>query len=398
MPRTGSRPCRLHDQDSLRCRTAKLSREGRSGIVACLALIALVLCSACGETPTQAPLPNAVGAPGEVLVVTDSVTWQGPVGEALRATLGRSVAPPLNVADFQLRRRDLTQSSFDFLRAHKRLVFAAPLGPGDTSAVARFLSARLDESSANLVRSGEGTFVVPRRDVWARGQGVVLAAAATDSLLAQAIRQRADTLQALFTELTLAQSREDMFKRGRQTLLEDSLLAEHGFAVNVQHDYFLSQDTLATAAGLPGHFVRLRRVLATTWRDVFVYYEDAPAGELDSAYVETVTDQLLQTFIRGQYDSSYVRLDRRRPIRSAPAQLGDRSALETRGLWQMTEDFMGGPFVRYSFYDSAQDRLYVIFGMVYAPQHKFRGNKREFLRQLEVIARTFRTSADSNST
>ena len=58
----------------------------------------------------------------------------------------------------------------------------------------------------------------------------------------------------------------------------------------------------------------------------------------------------------------------------------------------MTEDFMGGPFVRYSFYDAEQGRRYVVFGMVYAPQHKFRGSKREFLRQLEVIARTFRTA------
>jgi hypothetical protein len=30
---------------------------------------------------------------------------------------------------------------------------------------------------------------------------------------------------------------------------------------------------------------------------------------------------------------------------------------------------------------------------VYAPQHNFRGDKREFLRQLEVIARTFRTAS-----
>ena len=67
--------------------------------------------------------------------------------------------------------------------------------------------------------------------------------------------------------------------------------------------------------------------------------------------------------------------------------------MQTRGLWRMTADLMGGPFVRYTFYDTAQQRLYIFFGMIYAPQHRFRGQKREFLRQIEVIARTFRTAA-----
>ncbi|HLT45893.1 MAG TPA: DUF4837 family protein [Rubricoccaceae bacterium] len=346
--------------------------------------------AACDE-PLHPHVPNAVGDPGEVVVVTDSMTWAGPVGEALRATLGRSIAPPLNIADFQLRRRELTSEGFDLLRRQRHVIFAAALD--DTSAVARFLEARLDSAGARLVREGRGAFVVPRRDVWATGQIVVLAAAGSDSLLADAFRQHADTLRTLFTGATLARLHEDMFSRQRQTAVEDSLLDAHGFTVNVQHDYFVSQDTTAAPAGLPGHYVRLRRVLSDTWRDLWVYYEDGAAAErLDTAYVEHVTDRLLETFVRGGYDSSFVRIDRARPIRTDSVVLAGRPARETRGLWRMTEDFMGGPFVRYSFYDPAQRRLYVVFGMVYAPQHRFSGNKREFLRQLEVIARTFRTA------
>lgn len=353
------------------------------------ALAAALALTAC-ETPVEQRLPNAIGEAGEILVVTDSATWVGPVGTALRETLGRSVAPPLDIADFSLRRRDLTGQSFRFLRSARNIIFTAPLD--DTSAVARFLEARLDSAGVRAIRTGGGAFVAPRRDLWASNQAVVLAAAGTDSLLARSLRDNADTLRALFTDLTVAQVQEDMFERGRQVRLEEELLMEHGFAVNVQHDYFVSHDTSAAPAGLPGRYVRLRRVLSDTWRDLWIYYEDAPPEALDGAYVERVTDQLLETFVRGAYDSSFVQLDRLRPIRTDTTLLADgRPVQSTRGLWTMTEDFMGGPFVRYSFYDPAQERLYVVFGMVYAPQHKFRGNKREFLRQLEVIARTFRT-------
>jgi hypothetical protein len=48
---------------------------------------------------------------------------------------------------------------------------------------------------------------------------------------------------------------------------------------------------------------------------------------------------------------------------------------------------MGGPFLNYTFYDESSRRLYMIDGMVFAPGY----DKREFLRQMEVISHTFRT-------
>ncbi len=360
-----------------------------------LAITAVVVSFALAACDDPAPrMPNAVGDPGEIIVVADSTTWAGPVGDALRATLGASVAPPLGgLEDFKLTRRDLTNDSFRFLRSAKNLIFVAALD--DTSSVAQFLTARLDSSGATLIREGRGTSVIPREDIWARGQIVVMAAAASDFALAEAIRSRADTLRAAFTEQALRYTDIEMFDSARQPAIEEDLLLAHGFAVNVQHDYFLSQDTTLVVDDQLGHFVRLRRVLSDTWRDFFIYYEDLPSGVIDENHVERVTDVALETFIRGQYDSSFVALDRLRPIRTEAVLIGDRPASETRGLWRMREDFMGGPFVRYTFYEPSQQRLYIYFGMIYAPQHRFRGQKREFLRQIEVIARTFRTRAST---
>lgn len=360
-----------------------------------LALCALLGLAAC-DLPEDQRLPNAFGDPGDILVVTDSVTFEGPVGDALRQTIGRSVAPPLSVADFSLLRRELTGPGYPVLQRSRNVIFTAVLdGDADTTAIERFLTARIDSSGLRLIREGRGAFVVPRQDVWAQGQVVVLAAAGSDSLLADALRQHADTLRTLFTALTEAQLRADMFARARQTAVEDTLLSRHGFAVHVQHDYFVAQDTTAAPAGLPGRFLRLRRVLSDTWRDLWVYYEDAPPpAHLDSLYVEQVTDAAMEAFLRGATDSSYVEVDRIRPVRSDSIAVAGRPARRTRGLWRMREDLMGGPFVRYSFYEPGQRRLYVVYGMVFAPQHRFRGDKREFLRQLEVTTQTFRTAGE----
>ena len=53
---------------------------------------------------------------------------------------------------------------------------------------------------------------------------------------------------------------------------------------------------------------------------------------------------------------------------------------------------MGGPFLTYTFYDQESGRVYMIDGMVFAPGYE----KREFLRQVEVIAHTFKSGEEVN--
>jgi hypothetical protein len=56
-------------------------------------------------------------------------------------------------------------------------------------------------------------------------------------------------------------------------------------------------------------------------------------------------------------------------------------AVETRGLWEVENDFMGGPFISYTFIDQAQNKVITLDGYVYNPND----DKKNFLRQLESI-------------
>ena len=57
-------------------------------------------------------------------------------------------------------------------------------------------------------------------------------------------------------------------------------------------------------------------------------------------------------------------------------------AIETRGLWRLFNDYMGGPFVNYCFRDSQGQRLVMIDCFVYSPKQ----SKRDQLMQLESVA------------
>ena len=62
-------------------------------------------------------------------------------------------------------------------------------------------------------------------------------------------------------------------------------------------------------------------------------------------------------------------------------------AMEARGLWEMRDDAMGGPFVSHSRIDTVNNRVIVVEGFVYAPNNM----KRTMLRRMEAALYTLET-------
>jgi len=65
-------------------------------------------------------------------------------------------------------------------------------------------------------------------------------------------------------------------------------------------------------------------------------------------------------------------------------------AFEARGLWEMRNDAMGGPFISHSRIDKKNNRIIVVEGFVYAPDKM----KRTMIRRLEAALYTLVTPSD----
>ena len=62
-----------------------------------------------------------------------------------------------------------------------------------------------------------------------------------------------------------------------------------------------------------------------------------------------------------------------------------RQFAQTRGFWEVQNDFMGGPFVSHSFYSRDGKDIIVVVAWVYAPKY----DKRQLLRQVESVIYSF---------
>ncbi len=336
-------------------------------------------------------LKPAVGGVPEILVVTDSATWAGTVGDAVRQELAKPIMTlPNQQGAFKLRYQPLASQFLSQIRETRNVIFVAPIGV--QTPIGEYIRARIPEGQIGAIESGNSVAVTIRENLWAAGQVAVTATAANDSLLASAIIERGDSLRAAFDRNVLTTTTRNMFDVGRQDAIEDTLLAERGWAVNIQHDYVPVQDTTVTVVGRTGDFIRFRRVIPDSWRDFFVFTQDGVTELPDDREIDRITDGLLEMFARGEEDAAYVQQDFRRPMTRETLPLAGREARETRGMWMMVEDLMGGAFIRYAFVDQETDRLFVYYGMTFAPSRTL--DKREFLRQMESIATTFRTTGD----
>lgn len=64
--------------------------------------------------------------------------------------------------------------------------------------------------------------------------------------------------------------------------------------------------------------------------------------------------------------------------------LAERKTYETKGTWQMKNDFMSGPFINYTIFDKVNKRILVLEGFCYAPSKE----KRDLMFELESIIKS----------
>jgi hypothetical protein len=98
-----------------------------------------------------------------------------------------------------------------------------------------------------------------------------------------------------------------------------------------------------------------------------------------------IRDSIGKNFIPGQFDNTFMTTEPLYTPMIKKLKLAGKEAIETRGLWYVENDFMGGPFISYTIYDKPGKRLIIIEGFVYSPATK----KRDFVFELESILKTF---------
>ncbi len=349
-----------------------------------LTVIGIVLFAACeGDYRSR-----SVGAVDEVYVVMDSTDWNSETSLALEETFGKGIETlPSFEPTYELTFREFnTNDELDNIQNLKNIILAAPIDGEDN--VARLIRALLSDDVEERVREGE-SFAFPLEDQWVRDQWVLILTSTSDSSLAQKIRNSENSLVS-HLEREFERREYEIFRRGEQVAISDSLWEENGWKVRMQHDYIETVDT--------SNVVVFRRSLPENDRWMMAWWQNDVdgIGFVDREWINATRDSLLQKYIQGSREGSYVTTEYRSPRKVITNQIDREDRIigyETLGTWRMTNDFMGGPFVNFTYYDPATERLFMIEYGQFAPSV----SKRRFVRQFRTMGRTFESDSTWNN-
>lgn len=319
-------------------------------VVSCAAAVSAVLaitgCDAFMKASHNRGM-TAQGAPYEVIVVCNTPVWDGAAGDTLRRIL-RQPVPALNQ----------TEPMFDVMRVTP---------DGFKNVITRhrnIIKMLVDESVA------EGIGV--QYDVSAHPQTVMLIQAPTQQALADYISEQQENILYV-----LEKSERDRTVEYAEKYFEGALRAaieeRFGIEMKVPKGYMLRNaydDFLWASYELP-----------MTSQGFFIYsYPYKGTYSLRPEVLIAMRNKFAAR-IPGPSDGSYmITFEEAEPLTRA-IRIGGRLWIEMRGLWDVANDFMGGPFVSYTTVDTETDRVITLDCYVHSPQT----GKRNYIRSLEHL-------------
>lgn len=134
------------------------------------------------------------------------------------------------------------------------------------------------------------------------------------------------------------------------------------------------------------NFIWLKSEITSGNTSLIIYQLPMNSIQTTSAVnkIVAIRDSIGKKYIRGSAAGTQMMTEAAYSPYFLETTLAGNKAYETRGTWQMKNDFMSGPFINYAIFDKANRRILVLEGFCYAPSKE----KRDLMFELESIIKS----------
>lgn len=312
-----------------------------------LLLFGLGLFLSCGKSD-KVILVSSTGRINHVLIVMNDEDWNGKVGDALKTIIAEPVIGlPQDENQFSVTQVD--PRTFNALFKRNRNILFVGI---DTTSV-----------------------VYENNDIYSSPQTTLTILAEDKDALIESIESNGDKIINTFKKNDLV-----LYQRKVTKDIHDSdniqTFKSLGITLKIPFDYKMVEDT--------GQFLWYRNSFARGLLNIIAYEIPTFGEPYTKESLVSFRDSIGKSFIPGQFDDTYMRTEPNFTPVNKQVELDGMKAIESRGLWFVEGDFMGGPFLSYTIEDPQNERLIVIEGFSYSPSSK----KRDVVFELEAILKT----------
>ncbi len=291
--------------------------------------------------------PLASGRPYEVLVVMDTATWMRPAGRAL-----------FDVLDTDVPGLPQSERSFRISRAEPKDMDQA------LNIFRNIIRVNIDPKQYTQTRM---KFI---RDKYALEQIILSINSPSEEEFQQFCKKHSQEIVDFLTKMEMNRLVKELaVKYSKCTYdLAWQIFLCRMYAPKELTSYKKGTDFLWTSNNTASGLMNLC---------MYSYAYEGPET-FNKQYMLHKRDSVMEKNLPGEKPGMYMQTDTLcTTVR--PIVVHDQFAMETRGLWIMKNDCMGGPFVSHSRVDTENNRVVVVEGFVYAPEKMKRG----LIRRLE---------------
>ncbi len=296
-------------------------------------------------------LLDSSGNINNVSVIVDNELWKGNVGEAIRSVLAKPVyGLPQDEPMFTL--SQIPPAVFSGFVTRNRTVLK--IEPNH-------------EAGIEIVK-----------DVYAKPQKVITISGKTRKDIINVLKENEEKIIETFKNQEIAERQRQMAKSPyRSKTIKEKL----GLDIKFQSIYRIAKET--------DNFFWIRKDITTGTNNLMIYELPLDAFERNDSIVNQIIkirDSIGKTYIEGPLEGSYMTTENAYTPFYTETILDNKPAFETRGLWDVKNAFMGGPFINYTVEDKINKRWVVVEGFTFAPSV----DKRNYMLELEAIIRSLK--------
>lgn len=347
------------------CRLKKIKNKMKRILLFLFAVITLVSCK------KEMLFPIASGRPYEVLVVMDSKAWERPSGRSLFKVLDTDV-PCLPQSERSFRISQVSPSELDKTLKLFRNVINVDIDP-------------------NVYTHTKLKFM---RDKYAMEQIWVTIQSPSEESFEDYCTQHRQFIVDFLTRTEMNRLIKILEEKHSQVAYD---LAKQLFNCEV----WAPEEITSSKKG--DNFFWTSNNTASGMVNMCMYsYPYYGPETFNKEYVLAKRDSVMMRNIPGSTPGMYMKTDTLGTL-CKPITVHGQFAYESRGLWYMENDAMGGPFVSHSRVDTTRNLVIVVEGFVYSPDKMKRGIMRRMEGSLYTlmlpaeIAAKAKAEADTDS-
>lgn len=320
-----------------------------------LILLVFILLFSCVGTD-KIILRDSIGKLNKVMVVAKVSDWTGDVGKEIRNSFGELMVG---------------------LPQPEHILSVSQVAPNGFSSMMK--------ASRNILIISESknkVFTV-KKNVYAQPQTIVYVQAKDDASIIKLLKEHKNDIRKIFIDADI-QFTQNIFKKDTVDVSKYKTLKKLGVSFIIPSKFKTVDDT--------GEFLWLRNhlmsgIAKTGSNNILVY--SIPLGDETKVAdnIVAVRDSIGREYIPGTDPKTmHMITEKAYTPFTLDVIIDGKKAYETRGKWEVENDFMAGPFLNYTVIDKKHNRLIVFEGFTYAPSV----SKRAFIFELEAIAKSMK--------